>query len=296
MTDIPARIHLLPAKQAPSVVILRRKPSRYLHVMLWNTVADKIDHGSWFQGNFDFWGCDLSWDGQYLVYGAQSTRKWESWMGVCKAPWLKSLKDFPTQSGVCTAYWSGPGELARAGVLDFLQAPIELNPMRLLETLFPGAFGVRQSIVDSIPFKVKGMPSETPVEPLPPNFAHRLERDGWKRVGAMPSELRKWYVDEPMEGDPGWAWKFSPAHPELKMHFLGNVPNRGYVFSFELDGSNVVADAEWATWTSNGDLILAKKGAVERYSLKSLKKGKPDFREDFEGLVPPNKEKEKAAH
>lgn len=63
----PARIHLLPAKEAPLVVVLRRKPTDWFHVLLWNTETDEVEAGSWYEGMVHVQWSDLSFDGRYLV-------------------------------------------------------------------------------------------------------------------------------------------------------------------------------------------------------------------------------------
>jgi hypothetical protein len=84
-----ARIHLLPAKEAPYVVILRRKPSKTHHVIRWNTKTDKFEHGSWFTGHLYAERCDVSFDGNWMVYLARGARG-TTWNGVCLLPWLKT--------------------------------------------------------------------------------------------------------------------------------------------------------------------------------------------------------------
>jgi hypothetical protein len=60
----PARIHLLPAKGAACVVVIRRKPSKCFHVIRWNTRTDELEHGSWFHGKLYPKRCDVSFDGE----------------------------------------------------------------------------------------------------------------------------------------------------------------------------------------------------------------------------------------
>ena len=66
----PPRLHLLVARAAPRILILRRSPSRVYHLVLWHTDTDKLEHGSWFHGRIYAYRCDLSFDGQWLVYFA----------------------------------------------------------------------------------------------------------------------------------------------------------------------------------------------------------------------------------
>jgi len=70
---------------------------------------------------------------------------------------------------------------------------------------------------------------------------------------------------------------------------------RGYLvhgdtFEFRLEGSNLLnPEVDWATWDAKGDLLVARRGAIERYSLAALKSGVPDFSLDLEHINPPTK-------
>ena len=64
----PARIHLLPAAQAPVVVVIRRKPSKLFHIIRVDTVTGKAEHGAWFDGQLYPGKCDVSFDGNWFIY------------------------------------------------------------------------------------------------------------------------------------------------------------------------------------------------------------------------------------
>jgi hypothetical protein len=284
---VPARIILQPAKESARVLIVRRKPSKWVHIMIWDTATDSVEHGSWFYGNFDFWGCDLSFDGTTMVYGAQNTKGWASWTGICTPPWLKTSIDVYSR-GNSGAYWSGPntlsdfhpGRFKRKGRKDWFS---------LFEKLFPSAFGARATEESALPFQVEPMSWKSQLTPLPSELVFRLERDGWRRRGPMPRELGKWNLKSPVKDDAGWAWRFSLAHPELLMFFEGYVESRGYVFSFSMPEQAKIIDehVQWATYTSRGDLLVARGERIERYSPKALTKGKPDFVLNTQDLQPP---------
>jgi hypothetical protein len=84
-----ARIHLLPAKEARYVVVLRRKPSKTYHVIRWNIETDQFEHGSWFTGHIYVLRTDVSFDGKWMVYLARGARG-NTWNGVCLLPHLKT--------------------------------------------------------------------------------------------------------------------------------------------------------------------------------------------------------------
>ena len=94
-----ARLHILPAHKANKAVIIRRKPSKCFHVISWNTATDRIEHGSWFRGKLYPMRCDLSWDGEWMVYLAMGSNA-QTWNGICEPPWLKTTVDVPNSLSV----------------------------------------------------------------------------------------------------------------------------------------------------------------------------------------------------
>ena len=85
----PARIRLLPAREAPYVVIVRRKPTRQFHILRWNTETGEVEHGSWFEGRIYALRSDVSFDGQWMVYLALGANA-DTWNGVCRVPFLRT--------------------------------------------------------------------------------------------------------------------------------------------------------------------------------------------------------------
>lgn len=72
--------------------------------MVWNTNTDHIEHGSWFRGTLYPDRCDISWDGQWFVYNALGSRGDESWSGICRLPFLKTVFE-----------WDNPGDYGGGG-------------------------------------------------------------------------------------------------------------------------------------------------------------------------------------
>jgi hypothetical protein len=117
-------------------------------------------------------------------------------------------------------------------------------------------------------WKLAGSPSEklpfqteTYNDPLGSALFSRLPRDGWTR------------------DEDGWSCQPSRQHPRLRM-------SRSLAFSLDehpgfLDGT------DWAAWDVFGNLVVARGGGVERYSVRSLESGRPDFSRSFEDLTPP---------
>jgi hypothetical protein len=98
MTAPTIRLHLLPARAAPRILIIRRGPTRVRHLLLWDTEHDTFEHGSWFRGALYARRCDLSFDGQRLVYFAMGpTREFYSWVAIARPPWLRAEILWPKQ-------------------------------------------------------------------------------------------------------------------------------------------------------------------------------------------------------
>jgi hypothetical protein len=143
----------------------------------------------------------------------------------------------------------------------------------------------------TFPFSIERMKSGGEVFPI---LSLRLERDGWKREGDFGKDqeisLKHKSYSTLCLDDPGWSWQPTSAHPVLRMFYRGYLMH-GYTFEFVLDGSSLLdTEVDWATWDAKGDLLVARRGAVERYSLPALKNGAPDFSFDLEQLTPPTKE------
>lgn len=94
------RLFVLVAARAPVAVVVRRGPSSWAQLTLWDTEADKFTYGAWFRGRIFAEKCDLSPDGALLVYAAYKgsrlgTATTDSWTAVSRPPWLHALALWP---------------------------------------------------------------------------------------------------------------------------------------------------------------------------------------------------------
>ncbi len=206
----------------------------------------------------------------YLAMGSAG----ETWNGICNPPWLRTVADVPNMGT-----WAGGGFFSAAGTL---RSNDHWCHDRSLSEF---------SKSKEVPFSIKRMESGGEVFPI---LSHRLERDGWKREGDFVEDqkisLKHSSYSTLCVDDPGWSWQPTPDHPVLRMFYRGYLVH-GYTFEFVLDGYNLLdVNVDWATWDAKGDLLIARRGAVERYSLPALKSGSPDFHLDLESLTPPIKE------
>lgn len=263
----PARIHLLAAKEAPYVVVLRRKPSRLVHVMRWNTQTDEIEHGSWFQGRIYEMASDLSPDGEYMVYLAMGATG-EMWTGICRPPFLKTLVDWP-QKG--TAYGGGLfRSRTRLEIYPGYTAEDAKKAIEKVEHRFPFAFV---------------LPEGRPGEGGGGMFS-RFEGYGFRRLGAL-EEAVLWDPGQYVviwENDPGWGLRPTPSHPELRVRYRGFS---GFEWDLPEHPGFLDEHVSCAAYDALGQLIVARQGILTRYCLADLLTHTPSATFDLESLERP---------
>jgi hypothetical protein len=93
---------VLLAREAESAVILRRGPTEWWRVTLWDTRRDKFEHGQWFRGRIYPGKCDVSPDGSLLLYFAGKFNRrsadrgyGDTWTAVSRPPYLTALALWP---------------------------------------------------------------------------------------------------------------------------------------------------------------------------------------------------------
>lgn len=102
------RLFILLARDAPLGLILRRGPSKWCHLILWDTRRDVFTNGAWFRGRIYEDKCDLSPDGTLLVYAVHQGHRLQtsytsSYTAVSRPPWLHALALWP----MATTYGGG---------------------------------------------------------------------------------------------------------------------------------------------------------------------------------------------
>ena len=93
-------LFVIMARDRPVAVILRRGPSDWYHVILWDTARDRFERGAWLRGRIYEDRCDLSPDGELLLAFVHQGRKAGSatthaWSAVSRPPWLHALALWP---------------------------------------------------------------------------------------------------------------------------------------------------------------------------------------------------------
>lgn len=75
---IPARLHVILAREAPTALIFRRGPSGKVASIGWNLEKDTFSLGQWLSGRIYEYRCDLSPNGKYLIYFAANWKVGDS--------------------------------------------------------------------------------------------------------------------------------------------------------------------------------------------------------------------------
>lgn len=102
-TTKSAKLAVIMSRKSPHAVIVRRGPTRWYHVIKWNLDTDELEYGAWFKGRIYEGKCDLSDDGELLLYsvykGSTSDAIYrDSYTALSKAPWLKAFALWPQGS------------------------------------------------------------------------------------------------------------------------------------------------------------------------------------------------------
>ena len=251
-----ARLYVLLARQASRGVVIRRGPSKQVLLIGWNLDDDTFEPGQWFKGRIYERRCDLSPDGELLVYFAADFRRTiGSWTAVSRAPFFTALALWP--KGDC---WGGGGQFAS-------NARLMLNHMSHEMTLAPD-FSAPKWFSISQCGEWSGGGEDDPI------WSSRLQRDGWKPT-AYPEKTKDDYGEKVwIEYDHPIVWeKPHPLWPDryiLRMSIIGIKERDGnwYIVEHSVIGEKgqieEIGRSEWADWSRDGDLLFAQSGCLYR--------------------------------
>ena len=242
----PCRLSVFLASQAPVGVILRRGPSEWVQLVLWNRENDTFTEGQWFHGRVYVRRCDLSPNGKLFVYFAAKhgpgrhydVDVGEAWTAISKPPYFTAL-----------ALWPNLGSWYGGGVFHD-DTHVQLD-----------------STCGSDPH-----PEFTPDKRL--TFSHvaadaapwerRLLRDGWRLVerGFDPRTHRRVGSKE--------VWEKPHATAGLKLcRQVEDIDFQRYggpyaeTFWLETPSELVpIPDATWADWDDDDRLAVARDGML----------------------------------
>lgn len=232
-------------------MVFRRGPARRVLLIDWDLRSDTFRQGQWLKGRIYERRCDLSPDGDFLLYFAAKYKGpvW-AWTAISRPPFLTALALWPKDET-----YGGGGQFIDRNRIALNHGDDDMKladgfrlPERLTVTqLGPWAGGGEDE----------------------PAWSMRLERDGWTRV----SEGRVVNIDRhaPIEYtlDPPMIWeKRHPIAPDryiLSMALRGVKEQNGpfYVTDHAV-GETQLPRTSWADWDHNGDLLFARDSRLYR--------------------------------
>ena len=102
MNKIEPRLHIEFAAGSSKAGILRRGPSEWTRLLLWDTVTDDVEAGAWFHGRIYKDCCSISPDGRLFSYLAAKHNGNQggedacgSWTAISRPPWLTAIAFWP---------------------------------------------------------------------------------------------------------------------------------------------------------------------------------------------------------
>lgn len=260
------RIWVILARQAPLAAVIRRGPNRHVQLLKWDLAADTFEPGQWFKGRIYERRCDVSPDGQLLLYFAATYKEpLRSWTAISKLPWFTALALWPKGDG-----WNGGGYFTG-------DREIHLDH-------FPG---------DDVPHpdfqtRCRKFPITSNAEWRDEDFTawcHTRKRDGWVRHHEGVWE-EHWVqnhegVWEEHRKSKVYSWTASvpevwrKPHPKrplsLEMSIVGVHQDNGpwYAINYRvIDQSETevlpLGLTDWVDWDQRGDLLFARTGCLFR--------------------------------
>ena len=90
------QLFILLASESSVGVILRHGPSDQVLLIRWNLEQDTFEQGQWLKGRVYERRCDLSPDGELLLYfAADQRRSMSSWTALSRPPYFTALALWP---------------------------------------------------------------------------------------------------------------------------------------------------------------------------------------------------------
>jgi hypothetical protein len=233
------RIFCIPALRTPVVAVIRRGPSKWMHVSRWDLDGPSYEPGAWVRATIYPQRCDVSPDGRWLVYFAlKPSAEWElgpAYIAISRLPWLTAL-----------AAW-GIGSTWTRG-MQFLEDPSvwqvddpdegDLGAVR-------GRYGLGMSRADS--FAVERRRGWTETADTPPRPAD----DAWdERRGDR-------IVLERMRPGSNDSERLSVRGTYAAIRELYGIRTDVRYELHRADGSTPLEGVQWADWDARGRLLVA---------------------------------------
>ena len=215
---------VLLAKQASVGVILRRGPTKWWHVTLWDTRTDQFQSGQWFHGQMYPDKCDVSPDGKLFIYFAGKFGQWDvakTWTSVSRPPYLTALALWPIGNT-----WGGHGIFVDNRTVGVATSAVHHpdhppGPLHVLE----------YSSVNAVPYW----------------------QTGWSRILA-PDPARRYFAYRKHSGDLTLERETDVRHPSGRLST--------YALCRSDTEPIALFEAHWADWDQQGRLVAAVGGRI----------------------------------
>lgn len=266
-------IYGLIARDGRSATLFRRGPSRQVRILRWWLDDDRLEAGQWLKGRIYERRCDLSPDGNLLVYFAA---KWatplETWTAISRTPYLTALALWPMGGA-----WGGGGLFTGKTTMGLNHTTQEqAAPSRKFQQSPQWhPLGPETPKAGKLPISVERLWEHAGSGEDNPIAAMRMQRDGWRMIQSGAAN--------PYGSVKGYAWQLSEQEiwerncPKektavtlrRKLKGVGKRDGRWYDEDFELvtDDDTVrrlLEGCTWADWHQSGDLLFALGGSLYR--------------------------------
>ena len=259
IVGIQARLFILLATEAPLGVVIRRGPSSQVLLIKWDLESDTFEHGQWLKARVYERRCDLSPDGNLILYFASDQRRaMSSWTALSCPPYFTALALWPKNN----TYGGGGVFESRSKVLLDRQEWEEghvAEGFSIPNWLSVGLLGRRGGWEDF---------------DLSSPWSLRLRRDGWELMQHPINTKDKFGEKMKLELDPPLVWqKAHPVRPDnfaIQMSVLGigGQIRPSVVTAHRLVGKDgylgQIGESDWSDWAPNGDLLFAQAGCLFR--------------------------------
>ena len=261
------RLYAILARDGRSAVVFRRGPTRQVLVLRWWLGDDRIEAGQWLKGRIYERRCDLSPDGDLLIYFAA---KWntplQTWTAVSRTPYLTALALWPKGDA-----WGGGGVFLTPRTIGLNHRTEEAPRLLVAKSSKWHPLGQeKQPLPKDYKFQrwseYAGSGEDNPI------LHHRATRDGWTVVdegdaGAHSQGSYAWLFNRPEIYD-----RIAPGQALVLRRYLRAIYQKNgpwYVEDFEVrqsDGTalRLIAACSWADWQANGDLLFALGDSLYR--------------------------------
>jgi len=259
MSVSSTRLYAVLARKAPIGVIFRRGPSNQVQLLKWNLETDEIIPGQWLKGRVYEHRCDLSPNGDFLVYFAATYKgPYSTWTAISRPPFFSALALWPKGDA-----WGG------GGLFDANGKGLALNhrssEMKLAQNFkLPSAFRIRPLGEHS------GWGEDDPI------LSFRLKRDGWVKIKNGEYKQNKhgskiWieYLHPEV-----WEKKSSLGSSAIHMELHGIHERNGSWYLYKCkkivnDHAIDLGRCDWADINSEGVVYFSNEGCLYRKHMEN---------------------------